>query len=202
MVSQTNTNRGRGQRDRRGRKDEEKSPYIEKVVSIRRVSKVVKGGRNLSFAAFVVIGDEKGKVGYSSGKAAAVPDAVRKAVTTAKKEIETINIKGTTVPHEVIAKFGASKVMIRPAAQGTGIIAGGGVRAVMEAAGIKDVISKIHGSNNVFNVVKATMKALKSMEMVNKSKDKIKDESENKTDKKFNWFQKKPKRDNKGSRFK
>ena len=110
------------------------------------------------------------------------PDAVRKAVTTAKKELETINIKGTTVPHEVIAKFGASKVMIKPAAQGTGIIAGGGVRAVMEVAGIKDVISKIHGSNNVFNVVKATMKALKSMEVVNKSKDVNKNESENKTD--------------------
>ena len=131
MVSQTNndTNRGRG-RDRR-RNDEEKNPYIEKVVSVRRVSKVVKGGRNLSFAAFVVIGDEKGKVGFSSGKAAAVPDAVRKAVTTAKKELEQINLKGTTIPHEVIAKFGASKVMIKPAAQGTGIIAGGGVRAVM-----------------------------------------------------------------------
>ena len=143
MVSQTNsnTNRGKG-RDRRGRNDEEKNPYIEKVVSVRRVSKVVKGGRNLSFAAFVVIGDEKGKVGFSSGKAAAVPDAVRKAVTTAKKELEKINLKGTTVPHEVIAKFGASKVMIRPAAQGTGIIAGGGVRAVMEAVGVKDVISK------------------------------------------------------------
>ena len=183
MVSQTNTNRGRGPRGRgRGRKDEEKSPYIEKVVSVRRVSKVVKGGRNLSFAAFVVIGDEKGKVGYSSGKAAAVPDAVRKAVSTAKKELESINIKGTTVPHEVVAKFGASKVMIKPAAQGTGIIAGGGVRAVMEVAGIKDVISKIHGSNNVFNVVKATMKALKSMEIVNKSKDVNKNESENKTD--------------------
>ena len=181
MVSQTNTNRSRGPGSRRGRKDEEKSPFIEKVVSVRRVSKVVKGGRNLSFAAFVVIGDEKGKVGYSSGKAAAVPDAVRKAVTTAKKELETVNVKGTTVPHEVIAKFGASKVMIRPAAQGTGIIAGGGVRAVMEAAGIKDVISKIHGSNNVFNVVKATMKALKSMEMVNKPKDLNKNESENKT---------------------
>ena len=189
MVSQTNTNRGRGPRGR-GRRDEEKSPYIEKVVSVRRVSKVVKGGRNLSFAAFVVIGDEKGKVGYSSGKAAAVPDAVRKAVSTAKKELESINIKGTTVPHEVVAKFGASKVMIKPAAQGTGIIAGGGVRAVMEVAGIKDVISKIHGSNNVFNVVKATMKALKSMEMVNKPKDVEKNdkpknveknESENKT---------------------
>ena len=134
MVSQTNSNTNRGKRrDRRGRNDEEKNPYIEKVVSVRRVSKVVKGGRNLSFAAFVVIGDEKGKVGFSSGKAAAVPDAVRKAVTTAKKELEKINLKGTTVPHEVIAKFGASKVMIRPAAQGTGIIAGGGVRAVMEA---------------------------------------------------------------------
>ena len=163
MVSQTNTNRGRGQRDRRGRKDEEKSPYIEKVVSVRRVSKVVKGGRNLSFAAFVVIGDEKGKVGYSSGKAAAVPDAVRKAVTTAKKEIETINIKGTTVPHEVIAKFGASKVMIRPAAQGTGIIAGGGVRAVMEAAGIKDVISKIHGSNNAVSYTHLTLPTIYSV---------------------------------------
>tara|TARA_B100000575_G_scaffold52120_1_gene38848 strand:+ start:36 stop:587 length:552 start_codon:yes stop_codon:yes gene_type:complete len=181
MVSQANTNnRGRGQRDRRGRNDEEKSPYIEKVVSVRRVSKVVKGGRNLSFAAFVVIGDENGKVGYSSGKAAAVPDAVRKAVTTAKKELETIKLKGTTVPHQVIAKFGASKVMIMPAAQGTGIIAGGGVRAVMEAVGVKDVISKTHGSNNVFNVVKATMKALRSMENVNKSKDMRKNESENK----------------------
>tara|TARA_B100000902_G_C27268887_1_gene895179 strand:- start:237 stop:785 length:549 start_codon:yes stop_codon:yes gene_type:complete len=180
MVSQTNTNnRGRGHRGR-GRNDEEKSPYIEKVVSVRRVSKVVKGGRNLSFAAFVVIGDEKGKVGYSSGKAAAVPDAVRKAVTTAKKELETINLNGTTVPHQVIAKFGASKVMIMPAAQGTGIIAGGGVRAVMEAAGVKDVISKTHGSNNVFNVVKATMKALRSMENINKSKDMRKNESENK----------------------
>ena len=180
MVSQTNTNnRGRGHRGR-GRNDEEKSPYIEKVVSVRRVSKVVKGGRNLSFAAFVVIGDEKGKVGYSSGKAAAVPDAVRKAVTTAKKELESINLNGTTVPHQVIAKFGASKVMIMPAAQGTGIIAGGGVRAVMEAAGVKDVISKTHGSNNVFNVVKATMKALRSMENINKSKDMRKNESENK----------------------
>ena len=180
MVSQTNTNnRGRGHRGR-GRNDEEKSPYIEKVVSVRRVSKVVKGGRNLSFAAFVVIGDEKGKVGYSSGKAAAVPDAVRKAVTTAKKELETINLNGTTVPHQVIAKFGASKVMIMPAAQGTGIIAGGGVRAVMEAAGVKDVIPKTHGSNNVFNVVKATMKALRSMENINKSKDMRKNESENK----------------------
>ena len=181
MVSHTNTN-NRGQRDRRKKRDEEKNPYIEKVVSVRRVSKVVKGGRDLSFAAFVVIGDENGKVGYSSGKAAAVPDAVRKAVTTAKKELQIINIKGTTIPHEVIAKFGASKVMIRPAAQGTGIIAGGGVRAVMEAVGVKDVISKTHGSNNVFNVVKATMKALKSLENKQLSKNNKEDESTNKAD--------------------
>ena len=171
MVSATNNQDGKrdfrrkDSRDRRDRKEE--SPYVEKVVSVRRVSKVVKGGRNLSFAAFVVIGDENGKVGFSSGKAAAVPDAVRKAVTSAKKELETIKMKGTTVPHEAIAKYGASKVMIRPASQGTGIIAGGGVRAVMEVVGIKDVISKSHGSANVANVVKATVKALKSMQDIN-----------------------------------
>ena len=171
MVSATNNQDGKrdfrrkDSRDRRDRKEE--SPYVEKVVSVRRVSKVVKGGRNLSFAAFVVIGDENGKVGFSSGKAAAVPDAVRKAVTSAKKDLETIKMKGTTVPHEAIAKYRASKVMIRPASQGTGIIAGGGVRAVMEVVGIKDVISKSHGSANVANVVKATVKALKSMQDIN-----------------------------------
>lgn len=171
MVSATNNQDGKrdfrrkDSRDRRDRKEE--SPYVEKVVSVRRVSKVVKGGRNLSFAAFVVIGDENGRVGFSSGKAAAVPDAVRKAVTSAKKDLETIKMKGTTVPHEAIAKYGASKVMIRPASQGTGIIAGGGVRAVMEVVGIKDVISKSHGSANVANVVKATVKALKSMQDIN-----------------------------------
>ncbi|MEC7880413.1 MAG: 30S ribosomal protein S5 [Chloroflexota bacterium] len=170
MVSATNNQGGKDfrRKDSRNRRDKrEESPYIEKVVSVRRVSKVVKGGRNLSFAAFVVIGDENGKIGFSSGKAAAVPDAVRKAVTSAKKDLETIKMKGTTVPHEVIAKFGASKVMIRPASQGTGIIAGGGVRAVMEVVGIKDVISKSHGSANVANVVKATVKALKSMQDIN-----------------------------------
>tara|TARA_Y100001970_G_C13812924_1_gene640964 strand:+ start:145 stop:678 length:534 start_codon:yes stop_codon:yes gene_type:complete len=169
MVSSTNNQKGNNDSRKRNPRDknEEKDPYIEKVVSVRRVSKVVKGGRNLSFAAFVVIGDEKGKVGFASGKAAAVPDAVRKAVTSAKKDLETIKLKGTTVPHEAIAKYGASKVMIRPASQGTGVIAGGGVRAVMEVVGIKDVISKSHGSANVANVVKATVKALKSMKNIN-----------------------------------
>ena len=155
----------RNNRDRRARtrQPEEKDQFTEKVVSIRRVSKVVKGGRNLSFSAFVVIGDEKGKIGFSSGKATAVPDAVKKAVTSAKKDMAPVVLNGTTVPHEVIAKFGASKVMIKPASQGTGVIAGGGVRAVMEVVGIKDVISKTHGSTNTANVVKATVKALRSL---------------------------------------
>ena len=155
----------RNNRDRRARtrQPEEKDQFTEKVVSIRRVSKVVKGGRNLSFSAFVVIGDENGKIGFSSGKATAVPDAVRKAVTSAKKDMAPIVLNGTTVPHEVIAKFGASKVMIKPASPGTGVIAGGGVRAVMEVVGIKDVISKTHGSTNTANVVKATVKALRSL---------------------------------------
>ena len=155
----------RNNRDRRARtrQPEEKDQFTEKVVSIRRVSKVVKGGRNLSFSAFVVIGDENGKIGFSSGKATAVPDAVRKAVTSAKKDMAPVVLNGTTVPHEVIAKFGASKVMIKPASQGTGVIAGGGVRAVMEVVGIKDVISKTHGSTNTANVVKATVKALRSL---------------------------------------
>jgi small subunit ribosomal protein S5 len=164
MVTSTNRD---GRRGNRSRNNEEKSPYTEKVVSIRRVSKVVKGGRNLSFAAFVVIGDEKGKIGVGSGKAAAVPDAVRKAVSAAKKDLKSIIMKGTTVPHEVIEKFGAAKVMIRPASQGTGIIAGGGVRAVMEVVGIKDVISKSHGSSNTINVVKASVRALTSLKDLN-----------------------------------
>jgi len=154
----------RNNRDRRARtRQPEEKEFTEKVVSIRRVSKVVKGGRNLSFSAFVVIGDEKGKIGFSSGKATAVPDAVKKAVTSAKKDMAPVVLNGTTVPHEVIAKFGASKVMIKPASQGTGVIAGGGVRAVMEVVGIKDVISKTHGSTNTANVVKATVKALRSL---------------------------------------
>ena len=158
MVSATNNQDGKrdfrrkDSRDRRDRKEE--SPYVEKVVSVRRVSKVVKGGRNLSFAAFVVIGDENGKVGFSSGKAAAVPDAVRKAVTSAKKDLETIKMKGTTVPHEAIAKYGASKVMIRPASQGTGIIASAAVRAIMEQVGITDILTKINTNlKNIVNIL-------------------------------------------------
>ncbi len=156
---------GRGGRgDRRSRRDEtEDSGLIERVVKIRRVSKVVKGGRHLTFNAMVVVGDGAGNVGSGLGKAGAVPDAVRKGTSVARKDMHPIKMKETTIPHEMVAKYGAAKVLLMPAAPGTGIIAGGGVRAVMEAAGVRDVLSKTYGSNNTINIVKATMKALDQM---------------------------------------
>ncbi len=153
---------GRG--ERRSRRDEtEDSGLVERVVKIRRVSKVVKGGRHLTFNAMVVVGDAAGNVGTGLGKAGAVPDAVRKGTAVARKDMHPIKLKEATIPHEMVAKYGAAKVMLMPAAPGTGIIAGGGVRAVMEAAGVKDVLSKTYGSNNTINIVKATMKALGQM---------------------------------------
>ena len=157
--------RGRGGRgERRSRRDEtEDSGLIERVVKIRRVSKVVKGGRHLTFNAMVVVGDGAGNVGSGLGKAGAVPDAVRKGTSVARKDMHPITLKETTIPHEMVAKYGAAKVLLMPAAPGTGIIAGGGVRAVMEAAGVRDVLSKTYGSNNTINIVKATMMALEQM---------------------------------------
>ena len=157
--------RGRGGRgERRSRRDEtEDSGLIERVVKIRRVSKVVKGGRHLTFNAMVVVGDGAGNVGSGLGKAGAVPDAVRKGTSVARKDMHPITLKEATIPHEVVAKYGAAKVLLMPAAPGTGIIAGGGVRAVMEAAGVRDVLSKTYGSNNTINIVKATMMALDQM---------------------------------------
>ncbi len=156
---------GRGGRgDRRSRRDEtEDSGLIERVVKIRRVSKVVKGGRHLTFNAMVVVGDGAGNVGSGLGKAGAVPDAVRKGTSVARKDMHPIKLRETTIPHEMVAKYGAAKVLLMPAAPGTGIIAGGGVRAVMEAAGVRDVLSKTYGSSNTINIVKATMKALDQM---------------------------------------
>ncbi len=155
---------GRGRdgdrRGRRPRRDEEDSGLVERVVKIRRVSKVVKGGRNLTFNAMVVVGDGNGNVGAALGKAGAVPDAVRKGTTYAKKAMTHVELNGPTIPHEITSKFSGAKVLLKPAAPGTGVIAGGGVRAVMEAVGVKDVLSKTFGSPNTINIVKATLAAL------------------------------------------
>jgi small subunit ribosomal protein S5 len=135
----------------------------EKLVSLSRVVKVVKGGKNLHFRALVVTGDGNGYVGIGIGKAREVPDAIRKAGVEAKKNIIKINIRDYTIPHEIISKFGAARVLLKPAPPGTGVIAGGGVRAVLEAVGIKDVLSKSLGSANPVNVVKATLIALSNL---------------------------------------
>ena len=143
--------------------EREQSEYIEKVVATNRVSKTVKGGRVMKFSALMVVGDGKGKVGYGLGKAAEVPEAIRKGIEDAKKNMITVSLSGSTIPHEITGEAGAGRVLMKPAAPGTGVIAGGPVRIIMEAAGIKDIRTKCLRSNNPQNVVSATFEGLKAL---------------------------------------
>ncbi len=140
--------------------------FIEKIIQINRVTKVTKGGKRLRFSALVIVGDGKGRVGYGLGKAPEVPDAIRKAIDKAKKSMIEVPITRGTIPHRIMTKFGASKVLLKPAKPGTGVIAGGTVRAIMDAAGIKDVVTKCIGSSNPHNLVKATFRALSQLQSV------------------------------------
>ena len=149
------------------------SELKEKVVSISRVAKVVKGGRTFRFSAVVVVGDGAGHVGVGNGKAAEVPDAIKKAIEEAKKNLITVPIVGTSIPHEFVGQFGSAKVMLKPAVEGTGIIAGGSVRPVIELAGYRDIRTKVIGTNNPRNVVYATLEGLKNMQTLEQVAKKI-----------------------------
>ncbi len=149
--------------DRPQRRPEEKDGLNKKLICVNRITKVVKGGKNSRFAALVVVGDENGRIGYGMGKSVEVPEAIEKASAQAKKNMVSVALVGTTIPHSVIGKFGRGSVIMLPAEEGTGVIAGGPVRAVMEACGIKNIRTKSHGTNNPINMVKAVVEGLKEL---------------------------------------
>jgi small subunit ribosomal protein S5 len=163
-------------------KEKEEKTFVDKVVHISRVAKVVKGGRRFSFSAIVVVGDGNGMVGYGLGKAKEVPEAIRKGVEQAKKNLVLVPLMNGTIPHEIIGHFGAGKVFLKPASLGTGIIAGGGVRAVVEAAGINNILTKCLGSNNPHNAVKATIDGLIKLRSHDEMRKKLGKEVLNKTE--------------------
>lgn len=163
-------------------KEKEEKTFVDKVVHISRVAKVVKGGRRFSFSAIVVVGDGNGMVGYGLGKAKEVPEAIRKGVEQAKKNLVVVPIMNGTIPHEIIGHFGAGKVFLKPASLGTGIIAGGGVRAVVEAAGINNILTKCLGSHNPHNAVKATIDGLIKLRSHDEMRKKLGKEVLNKTE--------------------
>ena len=146
--------------------EQERNEYDERIIDITRVAKVVKGGRRFAFRVTTVVGDNRGNVGVGVGKARSVPDAIRKALDAARKDLHPVAVVGSTIPHEVIGRHGAAKVMLKPASPGTGVIAGGGVRQVIEAAGYRDILSKSLGSDNTLNVILATMDGLSRLKNV------------------------------------